>query len=809
MRRIIIVIIISFLAFSEMKAFQDQSSVISGRITNNEGAPLPGAGVSIEGTMTGVLSDEEGYYSLSGLSDGNYIINVSFLGYENIRKEISLKGKAVLNVQLVLQPYMAGEVIVNAIRAGEKSPLAYSTITRETIRKQNMGMDLPYILSLTPSLVETSEAGTGIGYTNMRIRGTDASRINVTIDGIPLNDPESQQVFWVDLPDLASSVDNIQVQRGVGTSTNGAGAFGATVSIQTKNPENEPLAQANISAGSFNTFRKMISAGTGFLSGRFALQVRFSDLKSDGYIERTASDHRSALISSIYRTGRSLLKANIILGEEKTGIGWEGVPKEMLRMNRRYNPAGEYTDNPGDTNYYDNETDNYKQEHFQLLYNLKINNLMSFSSALHYTYGTGYYEEYKEDESYPDYGLSDVIVGGTSISSTDMIRRKWMSNDFYGLVWSIKYDEKRINASLGGGANYYAGDHFGRIMWMRTSGYTRPDHEWYRNNGNKAEASMFGKAEYSASDRITIYGDLQFRYINYKMEGIDDNLNELREDRNYGFFNPKAGIFWSVASNQDAYLSLAVANREPTRADFTEAAGDTDATPHPERLYDTEMGYKLKGSNYSAGINLYGMYYHDQLVPTGELSNVGYPIMTNVEKSYRLGVELNANLKPVKLLEWNLNIAFSVNKILDFIEYYQDFDTITWLPAYKSVYLGKTDVAYSPSVTASSDLNFAISKNIRLHFISKYVGKQYFDNTSDGERMIDPYFVNNLRLDFNPIIPGLKGAEFQILINNIFNTEYESNAYGWNWFEEGVEKSEAFYFPQAGINFMIKAGLTF
>jgi iron complex outermembrane receptor protein len=662
---------------------------------------------------------------------------------------------------------------------------------------------------MTPSLVETSEAGNGIGYTNLRIRGTDASRINVTVDGIPLNDPESQQVFWVDLPDLAASVENIQVQRGIGTSTNGAGAFGATISIQSRNPENEPFAQADISAGSFNTLKKMVAAGTGLLSDKFALQMRFSELKSDGYIERTGSDHRSAFISGVFRNRESYLKLNFILGEEHTGIGWWGVPKEMLEVNRRYNPAGEYTDETGMIKHYDNESDNYWQNHYQLIYSLNLNNNLSLNTALHYTRGKGYYEEYKEDEPLSDYGLPDVNIGDTVISETDLIRRKWMSNDFYGFIYSLKYKKERFEAILGGGTNYYDGDHFGRIIWMQHPGLVEKDYRWYLNNGSKGEISLYGKADYAMSDKISLFGDLQYRYIHYKMEGPDDDLKDLGQVHSYGFFNPKAGIFLSLAPDQDAFLSFSVANREPSRADFKEAAGDPGATPTPETLYDIETGYKLRGDKYSLSANLYGMIYKDQLVPTGELSNVGYPIMTNVAKSHRMGIEISAGVKPVKFLHWDLGITLSRNKIMDFVEYYTDYNTSDWSEEYKSKSLGKVDIAYSPSLTGISDLNFSPGKNIELHFISKYVSRQYFDNTMSPDRMIDPYFVNNLRIDFEPDIHVIKSAEFQILINNIFNNLYESNAYGGNWFEDGVEKTWSYFFPQAGTNLMFRIGLSF
>ncbi|HBE41450.1 MAG TPA: TonB-dependent receptor, partial [Bacteroidales bacterium] len=757
------------------------------------------------GTHTGA----DGVYMLQGMKNAVYRIRFSFLGYETQIIEIRPSVESVLNIIMIQQPFLAGEVIINATRAGSRSPLAYTTLENELISRQNSGHDIPYLLSLTPSLVETSEAGNGIGYTNMRIRGTDASRINVTIDGIPLNDAESQQVFWVDIPDIASSVDNIQIQRGVGTSSNGAGAFGATVNIQTKNPDNEPFAQISTSFGSFNTSRKMITAGSGLLADRFAFQLRLSDMTSDGYIDRTGSNHQSAFINGVYRTDRSFLKTNIILGKEHTQIGWWGVPGEMLSINRKYNPAGEYTDEDGAVRYYENESDNYNQNHYQLIYDLRAGNNLSLSTAFHYTYGKGYYEEFREDRSLYGYGLPDIIIGNEVISETDLIRRKWMRNDFYGLVYSLKYKKNKLETIFGGGANYYSGDHFGRIIWMKYSGNTGKDHQWYFNNGKKGEVSIFGKADYQFSGQLSFFADLQYRYINYRMEGIDDDLKDLGQKHNYSFFNPKTGLFYSFNANQDAYLSFSVANREPTRADFKEAAGDPEATPEPETLYDTELGYKRRSEKYSLAVNLYLMLYKDQLVPTGELSSTGYPIMTNVEKSRRSGIEFITSLRPARWLGWDFNLTLSSNKIRDFVEHYLDYNTNDWSEEYKSKNPRTVDIAYSPSLTGSGDINFKVLRNTGIHFISKYVGRQYFDNTMSHDRMIDPYFVNNLRIDFHPEIKGIKNTGFQLFINNIFNSKYESNAYGGNWYEDGIEKTWSYFFPQAGINFMVKAEFMF
>ncbi len=790
---------------SQAIVFQANDSVIKGKVTDLSGKSLSGAGITIENTLKGVNTDRNGAYSFSGLKDGIYTLRFTFIGYETQVKEVNLIGEEILNISLSTKSFMTEEVFVNATRAGEHSPLAYSNITGEMLKKENTGYDLPYLLRLTPSLVESSEAGNGIGYTSLRIRGTDGSRINVTIDGIPLNDPESQQVFWVDLPDLASSVENIQVQRGAGTSSNGAGAFGATISIQTKNPENEPFAEVSSSVGSFNTIKKMVSAGTGLPGGKFAVQMRYSDLKSDGFIDRTGSDHRSAYISGIYRTGRSSLKANIILGEEHTGIGWWGVPKEMLTVNRKYNPAGEYTDEAGIKRYYDNESDNYIQNHFQLIYDLKLSKYISLHSALHYTKGKGYYEEYREDQPLTDYGLPSVNIGDTTISETDLIRRKWMSNDFYGLVYSLKYQKERIEVIAGGGMNLYLGDHFGKLIWMRNAGNLEKDYKWYLNSSKKGEINLYGKVNYSLSDKTTIFGDLQYRHILYNMTGIDNDLKDIGQQHIFGFFNPKAGVFFSLTPAQDAYFSLSVANREPTRADFKEASGDRNSTPEAETLYDMEMGYKLRSSKSSLAVNLFGMIYKDQLVPTGELSNVGYSIMTNVEKSYRLGIEVTAGIKPVDFIDWDMNLTLSRNKIQDFVEHSTDYKTSEYL----SKNLGSVDIAYSPSIIGTGDLAFKIHHSFDLHLISKYVGKQYFDNTMNRERAIAPYFVNNVRLDYEPPIRNIKGVELQILINNIFNAVYESNAYGGNWYEDGVEKSWSYYFPQAGINYMFRFGVKF
>ncbi len=793
-----------FMTFTANAQSLRDNQAITGHVTDEKGKPLGGATVTAINTFLGTHTDSNGNFTLTGLRAGSYLIECSFIGYQTVTKELGTGGNEVNEIRLEPKAYLTDEVTVNATRAGEQSPVAYSAVTLDRLRKQNTGSDMPYLLSLTPSFVETSEAGNGIGYTGMRIRGTDGNRINVTLDGIPLNDPESQQVFWVDLPDIASSVDNIQIQRGAGTSSNGSGAFGATISLQSATPGTEPFAEISSAAGSFNTFKNTVSAGTGLLNDRFALQVRLSDLVSDGYVSRTGSDHRSAFVSGMYRTKKSMLRMNLILGKEHTGIGWWGVPADSLKTNRRYNPAGEYRADDGSLKYYDNESDNYLQNHIQLIYNRKLSDYLVLNTAFHYTMGKGYYEEYRPEQPYTDYGLAPVQAGDSLYGSTDLIRRKWMSNDFYGLVYSLKYQKNRIEAVVGGAVNMFMGDHFGRIIWMRNAGLTQKDHQWYFNEGKKGEISIYGKVNYTLSDRTSAFVDLQYRSVNYRMTGPDDDFKDLTQKHDFGFLNPKAGIFHSISAHQDTWLSFSVAHREPTRSDFKEAAGDRNSTPKPETLYDAELGYRLGREKSSFTVNLYGMYYKDQLVPTGQLSDVGYSIMTNVEKSYRMGLEFIAAVKPHKLVEWNVNATFSRNRIPGFVEYYTDYNTTDWSSEYKNRNLGNVNIAYSPSVIAGSDLALIPLKKLELHLISKYVGKQYFDNTMNSERTIDPYFVNNVRIDFNPVIKHIDRIELQLLVNNIFNIKYENNAYGGNWFEDGVEKTWSYYFPQAGTSFMTR-----
>jgi iron complex outermembrane receptor protein len=783
-----------------------QRGMISGRVTDTGSQPLAGASVIIDSLTTGVATDNDGNYSFRGLKDGRCRLHISFTGYEPCDTVITLRGSAMVNVSLKEALYIAGEVIVRSNRAGTRTPMAYSTIEASELREQDLTRDMPYLLSLTPSVVETSDAGTGIGYTSLRIRGSDASRINITLDGIPLNDAESQQVFWVDLPDLASSTGSIQIQRGVGTSTNGAGAFGASVNISTMTPPLDPGADADFSYGSFNTFRASAKAWTGTIRDRFNMMIRASQTRSDGFIDHSASDIKSAMITGLWSAPSNRLRFNYITGSERTGIAWWGVPAEVLPENRRYNPAGEYTDANGVVRYYNDETDNYLQSHYNLFFTHLFPGHMSLNTGLHLTTGKGFYEEQKSDQDPLEYGLYGLTENGVAVTETDMVVRKWLDNYFYGAIWSLVRDGAAAEWTLGGALNRYDGDHFGRIMWMEFPGDIYPGYEWYRNRGLKDEFNIYGKVNTRVTGSLNAFLDLQYRYISYRFTGPDDDMKDLTASHTFSFFNPKAGLFWNSGSGDEAFVSVAVAHKEPTRADFKDAAGDAEATPRRERLIDYEAGYTYKSAITTLAFNAYFMQYRDQLIPTGRISSTGYPVMTNVPVSFRTGIELSGGYRPTKLIGLDLNLTVSRSIIRDFRNYYFNYNTSDWSEEYVYSDLGTVDIAYSPRITGSAAIEINPLKDLLLRITGKYVGKQYFDNTMSEDRIIDPYFVGNIVASYR-IHATWTEVTLRLMINNIFNAKYENNAYGGMWSENGAEKTWAYYFPQAGINYT--AGLFF
>jgi len=785
---------------------------VSGVLSDEEKRALPGANILIEELNRGTVTTEDGSFELVNIPEGSYNLQLSFIGYETLRKRIEVEGVMDLG-KISLKPSMVKveEVMVTATRAGEKTPVAFTNMDREEIRSRNFGQDIPFLLAMTPSLVSSSDAGHGIGYTSMRIRGTDGNRINVTINGIPLNDAESHSVYWVDLPDIATSVENIQVQRGVGTSTNGAPAFGASVNLMTQKVEKKAYATYEGSYGSFNTYRNSLSAGTGLLRDHFSVDMRLSDMHSDGYIDRSWTNLQSWYASAAYYDTKTMVKFITFSGQEELYQAWNGVPSYLLDSDRTINELGGYTDTAGNQAYYDNQVDNYLQQHYQLHLTHEFSSKWHVNAALHYTLGSGYYEQYKEDESFSDYQFDDVVIGGETIDETDLIRRKWLDNNFYGLVGGLHYEDGLLSAVLGGGWNRYDGDHFGTVIWARYPGESEIRHHWYDNTGKKTDWNTYLKGMLQASEKISVFADLQIRGIDYGIDGIDDDLRDLTQVHEYFFFNPKAGLNLQLNDQQRAYLSVARANREPNRGNFVDADPD-GPVPVQETLVDYEAGYGIQGSSFAFNANLYYMDYHNQLVLTGEINDVGSAVMTNVEKSYRAGIELSGGLELTSWLRWDLNVTLSSNKIQDYTGYVDNWDY--WSDPDNQPYqleevLGTTDLSFSPGLLFNSQLGVEPVANLHVNLLSRYVGKQFIDNTSSDERSLDPYFINDLRISYSFFPDFLRELTVYFQLMNLFNVEYETNAWVYRYSNEGEEGIYDGYFPQAGLHLMAGVRLRF
>ncbi|HEX8037874.1 MAG TPA: TonB-dependent receptor, partial [Chryseosolibacter sp.] len=695
------------------------------------------------------------------------------------------------------------------------------------IAEQNFGQDVPFLLNWTPSVVTTSDAGTGIGYTGIRIRGSDPTRVNVTINGIPYNDSESLGTFWVDIPDIASSAQSIQIQRGVGTSTNGAGAFGGTINVQTNVRRDDPYAEVTNAVGSFNTRRHSMSFGTGLLNDHFVVDGRISKIYSDGFIDRASSDLRSYYFSAGYYSDRTLLKAIIFGGKERTYQAWYGVPESRLNndaeamlvtaMNEGWNAA--QTDNllTSDSRTfnpytYKNQVDDYQQDHYQLHFSHRASDAVTLNAALHYTPGRGYYEEYRYDNELADYGLDNIIIDddgnaadNDTITSTDLIRRRWLDNDFYGFTWSVNYDIHNWNVIAGGGWNRYDGDHFGEILWTE-AGAVAHEYRYYFNRADKRDLNAYVKANYQFTERLNGFADLQYRKIGYAVAGTENELNDISIDANFNFFNPKAGLTFAVTDRSQLYASYAVANREPVRDDFLDFKGNT---PEPERLKNLEVGYRGTRDRSTFQLNYYLMNYTNQLVLTGEVNDVGAFVRTNAGKSYRMGIEMQGMAKITDQLIWNGNVTLSRNRIREYRELLEDYGADFSGYALVEKTFKDTDIAFSPSVIAASALSFLPFRNAEIALLSKYVGKQYLDNTSDDSRSIDPYVVNDLRLSYKWQPSFLREVDFSFLAANILNEEYESNGYTWGYLAGPTEYRENYYYPQAGRNFMAMISVKF
>ena len=680
------------------------------------------------------------------------------------------------------------EVLISGVRAKDKNPITFTNMSKAQIAPRNLGQDIPILLNYLPSVVTTTDAGAGIGYTYMRVRGSDGSRINVTLNGVPFNDSESQGTFFVNLPDFASSLESMQLQRGVGTSTSGAGAFGASLNLQTKAAQQNSYAEIANSIGSFGTLKHTLAFGTG-LHNNFEMNARISKITSDGFIDRASSDLFGYYFDANYITKNTIVKAIAFGGKEKTYQAWNGLEdEEKLKNDRTYNSAGQYTDEFGNTQFYDNETDNYWQNHFQLHWNEKLSSKWQSNLAFHYTLGKGYFEQYREDENFSDYVLPD-FNGNTS---TDLVRKRWLDNAFYGTTFSLNYKNKTTDIIIGGAANKYEGKHFGEVVW--TQFYVPTTNKYYNNFGNKNDVNFYSKASQQIG-KINVFADFQYRMVFYQANSI--KFNDVNDT--FRFFNPKAGITYTLNKVSSIYGYFGIANKEPRRDDYE------SGSVKPERLEDYELGYKFKSNKTALNINAFYMKYKNQLVATGALNDVGSPIFENSGKSYRAGIEIEGSIKIIQKVILQPNITLSTNKNEDF--YFERNGILT--------NLGNTNIAYSPNIVVGNALTYSPINALQISFLTKYVGKQYMGNIDAKKSILADYTTSDLNINYEwKINKGIKSIVFSGLINNIFDRTYESNGYFYtyndNWSGPGISTIEGVgFYPQAGINFLAGINLKF
>ena len=785
--------------------------------TSNEA--IAGAIISIDKTFIASQTNNEGNFEIRNLKPGTYIIHVSYIGFQKITDTIILSENKKIDFLLEENTVLMDEVVVSATRVTDKSAMVYSTISKEQIAEQNVGQDLPFLLNQQPSVVTTSDAGAGVGYTGIRIRGVDATRINTTINGIPLNDAESQGTYWVDIPDIASSIDNIQIQRGVGTSTNGAGAFGASLNIQTTKLQPKPYGAYNTSYGSFNTLKNTISAGTGLLNNHFAIDTRLSKIYSDGFIDRASSDLKSYYLSGAYYAKKSIVKFITFSGIEETYQAWYGIPEARLKgdtkgmktyINNNYLDADEANTllNSSNRTYnyytYKNQVDNYKQDYYQLHFSHEFNKNWNANIALHYTKGKGYYEEFKKAQSFSNYGLQDIIIGNDTIASTNLVRRRWLDNNFYGTTFSLNYSTiKNWGITFGGAWNNYQGLHYGEIIWAQFASNSNLYEKYYKDTANKTDFNAFVKINYLITKNINLFADVQYRTINYSFLGFNSNLNSIQQTAKFNFFNPKFGINYEINPTANLYASYSVGHKEPSRDDLVQSS--PLSRPKAEQLNDLELGYKHHTKVVMWALNIYYMNYINQLILTGAINDVGAYNRVNIKNSYRKGIEAELGIQLLKKLIWNANLTVSTNKIKKYTEYIDNYDN----GAQTAVAYSNKDISFSPSIIAGSTIVFEPIKKLKLNVITKYVGSQYLDNTANNLRKLDAFFVTDFRINYTIKTKIIPEIQIIVAINNVLNELYESNGYTWGYIYGGERISENFYFPQAGTNFMGGLSLKF
>ncbi len=792
--------------------------VVTGVVKDSRtGDPLSYANITIPGTFKGTYTDGRGRFSLSGLGKEKVAIRISFIGYRSQLVEALPGVTGELSVALARSSVMADEVVISATRATAHSGMAYTEYSREEIDRENYGQDMPYMLAASPSAVVTSDAGTGIGYTGIRIRGTDASRINVTINGVPLNDAESQLVYWVDLPDLAASTDNIQVQRGVGTSTNGAGAFGGSIHVQTNKLIPEPYLRTDHTAGAFGTIKNSISAGTGLLHDHWTFDIRLSRLNSDGYVDRAGADLKSLFISQGYYADKAMIRLNIITGKEVTYQSWYGTPQAviegdvqgMIDYSVRNGLDSEDSLNlltSGRTyNYYQyhNQVDDYQQDHYQLHMSFEPAEKVVINSSLHYTRGRGFFEEYRKNQLLSDYGVVDSVPGFV-FGPVSLVRRKWLDNDFYGATFSLHVTPSGPVSLIAGGAwNKYLGDHYDEVIWAEFLPVDAIPFGYAFDTGDKTDFNAFVRTVIDVHSNVSLYADLQGRRVSYLFTGPGPGGGASAQGEALTFFNPKAGITVRPDDRQTWHASLAMGNKEPSRNDYTDSP--YDRRPVAERLYDFEAGYRFRIARFTGALNFYHMRYDNQLVLNGSLNDVGEPIRVNVKESYRQGIEAEWAWKPVRKVRMSGSVTLGRTNIKSYNEIVADYDTFV----NDTITYANTSIAYSPDVIAFTEVAWSPIKRLELALNAKYVGRQFLDNTSDESRSIDAYWYSGVRLGYTFKTKFVDEVRLGLQVKNIFDRLYESNGYTYSYIYGGETITENFYYPQAGRHVMGRLTLVF
>ncbi|WP_298264831.1 TonB-dependent receptor [uncultured Lutibacter sp.] len=759
---------------------------LSGKVTDGNN-PLPGASVLIKGTSKGVTSDFDGNFKLN-LKKGVYTLVVSIISQPK-EVTVNLTKDTFISINMSDSFVSLDEVLVSAVRVKPSSPVTHSNISKEELEKRNLGQDIPMLLNYLPSVTSSSDAGAGIGYTYIRVRGSDASRINVTLNGIPYNDTESQGTFWVNLGDFTSSTQSMQLQRGVGTSTNGSGAFGASLNLLTDAISENAYGEISSAFGSYNTQKHTVKFSTGKINDHIEIAGRFSKIDSDGYIDRAFSDLKSYFLQGSYVDDNTLIKAITFGNKEKTYQAWYGLTAEELKEDRKQNP---YT--------YENETDNYWQDHYQLHWNEKLNNNWSTNLGLNYTKGKGYFEQYKEGSAVSKYNNIVEATGTDWYGSpaTDLIVRRWLNNDFYVLNFNANYKNEAYEVISGISASNYTGDHFGEVIWAKQFAENANIRDrYYFSDATKNEFSIYSKASFKLNENLSGLVDLQGRFVNYKTDGLTSDRNTLDIDKSYSFFNPKFGLTYKINNTNSIYTSYARANREPNRDDFKNGSDVQN-----EVLNDFELGWRLKNEKVVLNTNVYYMLYKNQLIQTGGLNDVGEYLRENVEDSYRLGLEVDANIVLSNKLSMRPNITISSNKIKNFILERDD----------TSKNIGTTNIAFSPNIIAGNYLNYQPVESLTINFLSKFVGEQYLSNTDTKASKLDSYFTSDLNLTYE-IKPKstFKSIVLSALVNNIFNKEYVDRGYTYldYWSTPGTSFEVQGYYPQATRNFLVGATFKF